>query len=50
MTQKVENTTKNKKENESIDCCSQGNCCGLDQLSAAKLLRHIADFFDSKEK
>jgi hypothetical protein len=37
------------KENK--DCCTQTNCCDcscLNTKQVAKLLRHVADFFDKE--
>jgi hypothetical protein len=39
-----------KDKNESNSCCSTSNCCGFEKSSVAKFLRHIAEFFDTKEK
>ena len=36
------------KDNQ--NCCSNTNCCGFEKSSIAKLLNHIADFFDSNDK
>lgn len=35
---------------EKENCCSTSNCCGFEKSSIAKLLNHIADFFESGDK
>ncbi len=39
-----------KSNNETNECCTTEKCCGFEKSSVAKLLRHVADFFDSKKE
>ena len=35
---------------ESEECCGAKKCCGVEKSTVAKFLRHVAEFFDSKQK
>ena len=39
-----------KDKIESNNCCNTNTCCGVENTQVAKFLRHIAEFFDTKEK
>ncbi len=43
MSKEIKNTS------ESNECCDKSSCCGVDKANVAKFLRHVAEFFDTKQ-